>query len=113
MKKTKLKTKFTTNTCVFDLSTRMLMPKRVNLNEMLVGHLKTITYSSQVYVRNFDMGVGSLILLCKQGMYEALQESVGGICYFNFLTSEVIKYRLVGVSLYDLCYVNLTLIAEN
>lgn len=108
--KNKLKTKFTTNTCVFDLATRTLMPKKVNLSEMLVGHLKAPTYNSQVYVKNFDMGAGSLVLLCKQGMYEALQESVGGVCHFNFLTSEVLKYKILGVSLYDLCYVDLVLV---
>lgn len=111
MKNIKLKTKYTTNTCVFDLTTRTLMPKKVNLSEMLVGHLKAPTYNSQVYVKNFDMGIGSLVLLCKQGMYEALQGSVGGICYFNFLTSEVLQYKLVGVSLHDLCYVDLTLVS--
>ena len=107
--KNPLKTKYTTATCVFDVSTRMLMPKKVNLSEMLVGHLDTKTFNGQVYVKNFDMGAGSLILLCKQGMYELLQESVGQYCNFNSLTSEVVSYTIVGVSLYDLCYVNLSL----
>ena len=110
--KIKMKTKYTTNTCVFDLTTRTLMPKKVNLNEMLVGHLSTPTYNSQVYVKHFDMGAGSLVLLCKQGMYEALQGSVGCHCNFNFLTSEVIRYKIVGVSLHDLCYVALLLVLE-
>lgn len=108
--KNPLKTKYTTNTCVFDLSTRMLLPKKVAISEMLIGHLKTSTFNSQVYVKTFDMGLGSLVLLCKQGMFETLQGSVGDTCTFNFLTSEVVTYSIKAVYLYDLCYVSLSLV---
>ena len=93
--KNPLKTKYTTNTCVFDLSTRMLLPKKVAISEMLIGHLKTSTFNSQVYVKTFDMGLGSLVLLINPFSTLGIRElatlfaAAGAILYL--LTSLLIK----------------------
>ena len=105
----KMKNKYTTQTCVFDLASRTIMPKKVSLKDFMIGHLSVASFREPVYVSSFDEATGVLILLCKQGMFEALLPLVGSIASFQFSDTPAFSYVLSGVTLHELCYLSVTL----
>ncbi len=111
----KMKNKYTTQTSVFDLTSRTILPKKINLKDFMIGHLSVGSQDEEgffhdpVYVDSFDKDTGVLILLCKLGMFEALSPMVGSPCTFQFSDSQPSDYTLSAVALSDLCFLSLTL----
>lgn len=106
-----MKNKYTTQTCVFDLPTRTILPKRVFLKDYKVGFLSMGQFSEPVYVHSFEqVGCNRVLrLLCKQGMFEMFTPLVGQVCSFRLLDSVLTDFELRAVSLHELFHIELVL----
>lgn len=103
----RMKNKYVTQTCVFDLASRTILPKKINLKDYQIGHLSVGEFHEPVYVQTFDAELLQLTLLCKQGMFETLLPLVGSTCSFQFAGTPATDYKLSAVSLLELCFIRI------